>query len=242
MKIKFISFFLILVVFFIIFSIVNLGKFLDVTQKPSSSDVIVCLSGSAGYRIKKALSLYQKGYSKSDKIIFTGSPTMKMKLADGTYCKNQIRYLKKEGVSSKNIIYIRNLYNTMQEILAVKSYLLDHNMKSVLIVSDAAHSRRIIFLANNIAKFDTLDLKIKVIASNTPWWDREHYYKNKKGINFAVLEIVKIPYNYIKYGILYDVFSKYGILESARKYLTPIKEYLLYSFKKIFLLTEKPNN
>ena len=106
MKIKIIFLFLFLVIFFIGLAIVNLGKFLDITEKPSSSDIIVCLSGSAGYRIKKALSLYQKGYSRSHKIIFIGSPSMKMKLIDGSYCKNKITYLAKGGVDPQNIIHI----------------------------------------------------------------------------------------------------------------------------------------
>jgi len=40
----------------------NLGNFIDVTQKPVQADIIVSLGGGSGCRIQTALSLYKNGY------------------------------------------------------------------------------------------------------------------------------------------------------------------------------------
>ncbi len=221
--IKYTAIFIILLTGTATFLIPNLGKFLDITQEPTPSDVVVSLDGGGIYRVKKALDLYRKGYSKSYKIIITSSP-----IRWGSRCHNAITFLKKEDVPLQDIVNIRNLHNTMQEILTVKDYLIIHHFKSVIIVSDEPYSRRILFLANKVAKFEESGLKVTVVGSNAPWWDRDYYYMNKTGTVEAILEIVKLPYNYVKYGILYNFFAKYAILDSAKKYLSPLAKDLKY--------------
>ena len=41
----------------------NLGKWLDVTQKPVNSDLVVCLGGGTIDRVKKSIELFEKGYA-----------------------------------------------------------------------------------------------------------------------------------------------------------------------------------
>lgn len=200
------------------FIIINLGKFVDITQEPISSDVIVCLAGDYNYRINKALELYKKGYSRSNKIILTGSTKDKIRLPNDSICKNKITYLRTMGVPLKNIVYTGNAHNTMQEIQDLKDYLLVNHLKSALIVSDSPHSRRIVLLANNVVKFNMLDLTIRVVSSDVPWWDHDYYYKNKKAFYYVLREVIKIPYNYFLYSVLRSI--KNFIPFSVKKDLT----------------------
>lgn len=56
----------------IIFLIINLGNFLDISEEPIKSDVIVSLGGGNLDRTKKAFELYEKDFSLKKIIILTG--------------------------------------------------------------------------------------------------------------------------------------------------------------------------
>jgi uncharacterized SAM-binding protein YcdF (DUF218 family) len=189
---------LILSILILIF--INLGNFLDITNTISKSDIIVVLGGGKDARIKKGLILYKQNYSKSNKIIFTGSNKYDMVLP----IFYRYDYLVKNGVKSSNIIHIDEtvISNTMDELIAVKKYLLQNNMKSVLFVSHPTHSRRIKILANLIADYDINNIKISFAsADHTYVWDKQKYFFNLISIKLVFLEILKIPYNLIKYYI-----------------------------------------
>ncbi|MCF6330770.1 MAG: YdcF family protein [Sulfurimonas sp.] len=198
------------ILFIITFSIafINLGKFFDITEPPKKTDIIVCLGGGASERIKKTLELYLKGYSKSKKIILTGSTSLNKK-------ENKITFLTRNGVPRENIIFLKDTSNTMKEVLILKNYLLQNNMKSVMFVTDPPHSRRIVFLANTIAKYKYYELSCLVVGSEVAWWNKDNYYENNKAVRFVISEMLKLPFNYIAYGILkplglYDLIREHA--------------------------------
>ena len=205
------SIFLFLVVCIVVF--LNAGRFFDITQKPEKADIIVYLGGGSFERIEKALEVYQHGYSQTGKIIFTGPPSLHVDKKRKIF-QNRITYFTDHGVSEKKIIYQDHLENTMKEILFIKEYMLHHDLKKVMFVSDPPHSRRIMFLANAVADYDEAGLSCFVVGSDTRWWNKAHYYKNSKAFAFVVSESIKLPYNYIAYGIL----EKLGLLEGVKKH------------------------
>ena len=212
------------------YSILNLGRFLDVAQEPEPSDVVACLSGCDKYRMAKMVELYRQGYVKRSIIILTSPEPLDETTQSNAYCKKHTAQLQKEHIADKVIVCSKQISNTMQELLAVKEYLLAHHLKSALIVTDPPITRRASFLADKIADFGKSELKVNVVGSNAPWWDREHYYSNKTANAEVILEVVKLPYNYIKYGILYSLFAHYGILNPARKLLSPIADDIKRAF------------
>jgi hypothetical protein len=200
MKKIFLLFFFIL--FFIIF--INLGNFVDITQKPIKADIIVSLGGgSSNFRIKKALELYKKGFSRSKKIIYTGGIK--------EYYKTWGDYLEKNGIPKQNIIYIdRSIaYNTMEEVSFIKLYMLKYHLKSVIFVSDPQHSRRITFLANNIAGYKDAKLDLIVTSAEQKQWDKEVYYKSILSIKNTMIEIIKLFYNFLKYHTPLIQYTQY---------------------------------
>ena len=213
--------------------ILNLGKFLDITQKPITSDILVFLAGAAdNYRIEKTIKLYHEGYSETGTLLLTNSSKIIIKLPDGSVCKNKIKYLKRAGLDDSNIIMLPNVYNTVQELFALKQYMLLHKMKSVLLVSDAVHSRRISFLAKKVVGFSSSGLRLCLIGSDSPWWNRNAWYQNKTSTHVALLEAVKIPYNFVKYNIVYKVLAIFGILEPAKHFFAPLQEKAKKYFEK----------
>jgi hypothetical protein len=203
---KLLLFFFLILFFIIIF--INLGRFVDITQKPVTADIIVSLGGgdSSGSRLKRTLKLYKDGFSRSGKIIFTGGIKKYYYSIWGIFLENN-------GILKENIIYIDQsiAYNTMEEVLFIKKYMLKHYMKSVIFVSHPQHSRRITILANNVARYKEAGLNLIVVSVEPRQWNRDEYYKNIISIRNTISEIVKLFYNFIKYSapfIQYTQFSK----------------------------------
>ena len=181
--------FILLVLFFL-----NLGNFLDISQKPRKAELIVCLGGGEEYvRIKKAISIYQDG----NLLLVTGGTnfTKKDPMQD-----DRISYLAKYP----NIKYEYNpsLKNTADELIFIKKIIKNNNYKSITIVSDPYHTRRIEILAN-LFDFKKSGIELNIIGTDLNWWNKSNYYKEKKAIKAAFTELIKIPYNFIKYGLLY---------------------------------------
>ena len=181
--------FILLVLFFL-----NLGNFLDISQEPKKAELIVCLGGGKNLiRIKKAVSIYQDG----SLLLVTGGTIFKEK---DSLKDNRILYLSK--YSNIQYQYNLSLKNTAAEIFYIKEIVKKNNFKSVTIVSDPYHTKRIEILANlfNLKKpgFD-----LNIVGSDLNWWDRSNYYNDRRAIKAAFTELIKIPYNFIKYGLLY---------------------------------------
>ena len=181
-------------ILFIMF--VNLGRFFDVSEAPQQSDVIVCLGGGGRERVDKAVELYMKQYAQ--KIILTGS----LQFVIGQKYINKISYLLNKGVDKEDIVFLTRTSNTMKEVVRVKEYLLARHLHKALFVSDPPHSRRIMFLAQVIAKYQQNALSCFVVGSDVSWWNRASYYRNKQAVRFVVSETLKLPSNYIAYGVL----------------------------------------
>lgn len=190
--------FLLLASFFILFGLKNLGYFFDITKQPKTADLIVSLGGAGKDRIKKAEQLYGENLSQSRKIILTGvAPySAKTKL---TNIDERISYLTKRGISLENILLSTKTNNTLQEIKFIKQYMINNHLKSVLVVSDSPHSRRILFFANTVLRYPQSGLEIRVVSSDAPWWNTETYYTNMTAITFIFTEFIK----YICYSSAY---------------------------------------
>ena len=181
--------FILLILFFL-----NLGNFLDVSKNAKNAELIVCLGGGEkNLRIEKSISIYQNG----NLLLITGGTefTIKNPMKD-----DRISYLAKYP----NIKYEYNpsLKNTADELLYVKKIMKDYNFKNVSIISDPYHTRRIQILAD-LFEFDKADIKLNIVGSDLSWWNKSTYYKEEKAIKVAFSELIKIPYNFIKYGLLY---------------------------------------
>jgi len=180
----------------------NLGRFVDITQPPIQSDIIVSLGGDAsGCRIQKALSLYKEGFSKSGKFIYTD-----IDYIDVTFSPTHSRkeYLELNGIPRQKIINVDEtmIYNTMEEVFFIKQYMQKHRYKSVLFVSHPQHSRRIDFMARHIADYGDAGLELRIVSCAPLWWNREHYYETEVGYKVAIYETIKLFYNAFKYNPL----------------------------------------
>lgn len=200
--------FLLIVSTIIIF--INLGRFVDISQKPDKADIIVSLGGGlSGCRLKTTLLLYKNGYSKSGKFIYTGTDFLD-KDVDPSLSRKE--YLLNNGIKNKDIIHIGKsvIANTMEEVYFIKKYMLAHHYKSVIFVSHPQHSRRISTLAKTVADYEEAGLHLVVASCNPSWWNRNAYYINELAFKETINETGKLIYNLIKYGTPLIQFTKYA--------------------------------
>lgn len=188
----------------------NLGRFLDVTEAPIKSDIIVSLGDDySGIRLKKALEIYKQGYSKSKILIYTGRDTLHHSV---NISGSKHAYLLNQDLKNKNIINIDKtiIQNTMEEVLFIKKYMLYNNYNSVIFVTHPTHSRRIKTFAEYIGHYRESGLTLSIVSCDTHWWNKEKYYLNRTAVNETMYEIIKLFYNLIKYGTPLVNYTKYS--------------------------------
>lgn len=201
-KIIFITIFFLLM---FVYAFLNLDNFIDVTIKPKKADIIVSLGGDySGCRLKKALSLYEEGLSKSGEFIYTGVDKLGL-------VSSRKQFLIDNKVDKKKIIHINKklITNTMEEIFFIKKYMLYNNLKSVLIVSHPQHSRRIRTLSKYIANYKESGLNLYIASCNPSWWNKNTYNLNDTSFKVTMREMIKLVYNVVKYSPLFIGYTTY---------------------------------
>lgn len=216
---KYFSLSLILIIIFITYLFLNLGKILDVSEEPIKSDIIVSLGGGDIERLKKSLELYEKDFSSKRILILTGDERSK-KDKERNLDDKRIKYLKENDLNSINFLLKKELTSTIEEVIFIKEYLIKNNYSSVVIVSDPPHSKRIKYLFKKIKISNDESLIFNIVKADAKWWDKESYYLNKRAKTFAFTEIPKLLYSYFMYGFL-DFF---GVQSSFEKYINPKAE------------------
>ncbi len=164
----------------------NLGRWIDVTQKPLKSDIIVCLGGGTVEGVQKSVELYKQGYSLKNKLLFIG---------ENWY---NLPYLRKHE-PQLNYITEFTPQNTREEVLLIHNYMKKHHYTSALIVTDPHHSRRVHILSLLFSMESDKAVTIRLVSSGVKWWNREDYYRNSWARAYVKWELIKIPYNIYSY-------------------------------------------
>jgi len=202
-----ITLFTVLLLLILVYIFLNLGRFVDITTEPKKADIIVSLGGDfSACRLKKALTLYQENFSESGEFIYTGDDYLNHNLTRKEFLLNS-------GIDKEKIIHISKdlISNTMEEVFFVKQYMLHHNYKNVLFVSHPQHSRRIVTLANLIAKYKDFGLELQVVSCNPSWWNQNSYYQNDISWKVTMNEMMKLAYNVMKYSPLLIDYTSYKV-------------------------------
>lgn len=182
-------------IFFFSFLILclNLGNLIDLTKEPEQADIIVVLGGGGFSRIEEGTNLYKKHYSNLDNIIIFGNEKWYKKAVREKIIKNKVEV--------EDIIYIDKVLNTMEELIALKKYIIDNNLKDILIVSHPTHSLRIELMANILLNYKKENINLTFIsADHTKVWDKQLYFLEIESIKLVFLELIKIIYNFTRYS------------------------------------------
>ena len=209
--VKRLSYVMVILVCILIIFFFNAGKYLDITRKPIKSDLIVCFGGGGSRRIQKSMNLYNKGYAKKKLLLLTG------------YQDSNKKYLIKHYPEARYIVG-PHANSSGEEIRFIKTYMVEHHYKSVIIVSDPYHTRRIKILTDLISVKNDEKLSYVFVSSGISWWHRNKYYQNPRAIKSALGESLKIPYAYLYFGLI----EKLGITWDESDYLALKKRYSIF--------------
>lgn len=179
----------VLFILLLIISFLNLGKWLDVTDKPSKADIIVCLGGGTIERVKKSIALYEQGYASKKVFVLLGESWYNQPYIKKHYPQLPIQI----GVSPQN---------TVEEVTFIIKYMEEHGYSSALIVTDPPHTRRVHLLLSNASDDTNGTFMFHLIGSDVLWWDKDHYYENKHARLAAWSEGLKVLYTALTCSIL----------------------------------------
>ncbi len=191
--------------------IFDAGYFVDASQPPARSDLIASLGGGDGKRIRKALQLYEQGYSLSGKLLYTGRDVIRPTLKPPQrFSKHAL--LLSHRLKENQIIYVPSgvITNTAEELFFIRDYMLRHGYRSVMIVSSPIHTRRIRLLARYIARYPKYGLHLTVTSHHNPHWHPGRYIFDPYWRHAVWLEIQKLIYNMLKYSPLTIDKTTYG--------------------------------
>lgn len=195
------------------FIFLNFGRWIDIAEKPIKADIIACLNGETFRRLTKSIELFENGYSLKKKILLTGGSKLNEQFITERYPQIPI------VVDMKSV-------STADEIQYIKQYMLEHHYKSVIIVSDRPHTRRIKILIDLISPNSDNSFSYFLVGSNQDWWNKnDKYHLHKKALLYTLAELIKIPYTWLYYGLV----EKLGIRWSEadyKKIKTTIFEYI----------------
>lgn len=167
---------------------VSAGKYLVYSDPPENADVIAALSGNDVSRIQEAAKLYHQGFA-SNIILSKTSQTF------GEY---ELPYtlLQEEMLDELNIpggaVYISEITakNTGQEASGIKRRMYDLGYSSVIVVTDAWHSRRtkMIFMDS----FKNTGFKVSVHPVPDSGYNKYLWWLSAEGWENTVSEYVRI--------------------------------------------------
>lgn len=171
------------------------GNFLALEpNSPRYVDLIVILGGGWEARTAAGGALMRDGWARQ--VLLTGMPPMPRK--DEERLRHpRYRYLRSLGVSREAILLDSSADSTWADVLVIRNVLEQNDWRSVLIVSDPPHLRRLRWVCERILSASNIDYRL--IASRPYWWNEDRWWENKISASFVLKEFMKLFYYRVKY-------------------------------------------
>lgn len=178
----------------------GIGSFLVIQDTLEPADIIYLLNGDPTVRPYHAAGLVSQGLAPKVVIARTeDSPGVQFGAYPNTTDSNII-ILKKLGISEAQITELRQgsgVTSTMDEAIALRSYLRQHPARKVIIVTSDLHSRRARFIFRKVLT----GVDVKVMLSPIP--DRKYgaanWWRLEDGVVGCQNEYIKLIYYHLKY-------------------------------------------
>lgn len=159
------------------------------------ADLLVVLGGGWNARTAAGGALMLDGWA--PRVLLTGIPKTRNNNGEPL---DHPRYsdLLALGVSKEQILLDGSARNTWAEAHLIRDVLDENGWRSVLIVSDPPHFRRLQWVCRRV--FGGSNIDYQLIASRPNWWNPDLWWKNKTSASFVFKEFVKLLYYYVKYA------------------------------------------
>ena len=157
-----------------------------------SNASILILSGGPFTRIPKALELYKKRYGK--RLLLTTERPLNSKLAHLAFTNEQVASEIAKMLSTpatfESVPSLKGgATSTFDEAHDLLAYCTKENIKHLIIVTDAFHTRRALYAFKKI--FQDSSIKIEAAAAFNEVHSEENWWRSDRGIAAYILEPIK---------------------------------------------------
>lgn len=175
------------------------AKFLIVKSEMPSADAIVVLSGSSTYieRAAHAAGLYREG--RAPIVVLTNDGLLSgwdaKEQRNFYFCELAARELQQRGVPADRIRIVSGpAAGTFEETMLVRGFAVSHNLKHLLIVTSAYHSRRALWSLRRAASGTGI---VTGVDSPPPGWQTpspSNWWLHRFGWTVVAGEYIKLSY------------------------------------------------
>lgn len=173
-------------------NIETISNFIFISDKLSTSDVIIVPGTFRDDIVKKALEIYKKGLALY--IVTTGGAPNEQGITESEYQK---QYLVENGVPEDKVLNESKSTNTKENTIYAKEELDKQKVKynRIILVSKTYHARRI--LMTFIPSFPDSDIKIASVIDDRNI-TKNNWFKNEEKKDKVMEEVEKIGKYFLK--------------------------------------------
>jgi len=166
------------------------GNFLSSpAQRPEHADLMVVLGGDVGDRSLTAARLYRQGLA--TRILLTGVEGRPSEVREH-YQNWRAQVLMKAGVPQDAILFDSVSANSMEEAVNARRLMEQKGWRSVIVVSDPHHMRRLSWAWGRV--FTESGLKFRLVATSPDWWKPGRWWLDEKSAQAVITEHIKLVY------------------------------------------------
>jgi uncharacterized SAM-binding protein YcdF (DUF218 family) len=168
------------------------------------ADAIVVLSGSKVYveRARRAAQLFQEG--RAARIILTNDNQQSgwsvERQSNPLFMERAAAELKAAGVPETSIEMLpQEVTSTHEEAMLLRQYALSHNLRSVLVVTSAYHSRRALWTWRKVFAGEQIQIGVDAVAPGEQTPGAATWWLHPGGWPLVAGEYVKLVYYWFHY-------------------------------------------
>jgi uncharacterized SAM-binding protein YcdF (DUF218 family) len=171
------------------YAVTQAGYWLEAPgQAPKRADAIVVLGGDDGDRALRALALYREGYAPT--IVLTGLE--RGSAAPPVTMTWRAEFLTARGVPKSALRFEVESRNSYTEATNVLALMKKQGWRTVIVVSDPPHMRRLAWTWERVFKGSGLNYVL--VPSAAPWWFPGSWWHDEQAGSFVIMEYIKLAY------------------------------------------------
>jgi uncharacterized SAM-binding protein YcdF (DUF218 family) len=179
----------------------GMGNYLISTDTPlQKADMIFVLNGDYDTRPFYTSDLYKQGLAPLVVIARAeSSPAVALGLVDNP-TDISVAVMKKRGIPAENILVLNGsaaVTSTFDEARALRSYIQDHHIQSVILVTSAFHTRRARWILER--ELSGVPVRLEVAAAPHIGFDAGSWWLSENGLIYLNNEYIKLFFYWIKY-------------------------------------------
>ncbi len=177
-------------------ALVNLGRFLDVTQEAQAVDAAFVMGGEGQrfMRTAHAVSLYKEGLTPF--VVMSGGTLLDVGIAC-TSTELSVEAAKQLGLGEDALILAGEAQSTYDEARNLAQLADERGWRSIVLVTDRFHTRRSLVTMRSLMP----DVALYAGAPDDAYYDPARWWSNEHGLVFVFNELLKLGFYWAEYGI-----------------------------------------